>query len=728
MKIYRTISLFLLLFVSSITFLFHEHDTYAQEDSLQGSIFLYSGRLDVGNESFVELLDSVVLYLSVIDSLDFVAFVNGANSNDFIGPHQNSHEALVEFHKIISESFTENARLDSNGLFNSLNSLNSIYPTLSDIKGSKIYLLDSNSSYTEEDLSQIYKSEIYTNLLANQIEINFINLGVNNNDSEVVDVITKDSGGKYFHLKDADSISNFFQSIYSESSFTFKQNVLDKNLTSDQVMTTEFHILPQTSNFLVAILNNAVSETAILIKDPLGKKFIISPGQSNKNIDFLLTDKVKLLNFKNPKSGIWNLEVSGINGYLSILEKFEHKYSLILNSNDVIQLNQPSLIVGTIFNDEIQVVTPSDFSDTKIFLTILTPDNVDIVVEMLDDGLGRDESKFDGKYTALLPPFSSSGEYRLLGEIKFAGLNNVIKSQKTVKVTAFPKIDFNKIPLPRNFELNNKYKIADVYINVLGEPYPISEKLLSVEISSDLNVDQNQLDIIPKPVYHGGPAWEYEVFFTPKDFGIITLSLNIDMIYSGVSMLFTSAALILEFPEPIKIKNDSESGNNVKNNTLQKTPISSKVDQISNTNVSDSKDILETENIDGQISQINIILYTLIGIILLFILYVLSMNRLRSPFGYLLDSNDSPLVDFRYIRRGLFNKIFFKNVVYGKDLSIFEIEDIVFKFSTKGVLISSSSQNSQIRVNNQPIIGEILILENSWIGIGGHLYSFKFNL
>ena len=256
MKISRTISLLFLLFVSSITFLFHEHDTYAQEDSLRGSIFLYSGRLDVENESFVDLLDSVVLYLSLIDSLDFVAFVNGANSNDFIWPHQNLFETLSEFHKIVLESLTKNSRSDSNGLFNSLNSLNSIYPTLSDIKGSKIYLLDNNSSYTEEDLSQIYKSEIYTDLLANQIEINFINLGVNTNDSEVVDVMTKDSGGKYFHLKDSDSISNFFQSIYSESSFTFKQNVLDKNLTSDQVMTAEFHILPQTSNFLVAILNN----------------------------------------------------------------------------------------------------------------------------------------------------------------------------------------------------------------------------------------------------------------------------------------------------------------------------------------------------------------------------------------------------------------------------------------------------------------------------------------
>ena len=725
MKIFRTISLFLLLFISSSFFIFNEQDAYAEQNSLQGSIFLYSGRLDIDNESFVELLDSVILYLSLTDSLDFVAFVNGANANDFIGPHANSYEELVKFHQIVYTSLTDNSVLNSNGLLNSLESLNSIYPTLNEIKGSKIYLLDSNSLYTEEDLSQIYKSDIYTDLLDNQIQINFINFGVDNNKSQVVDVITKDSGGEYFHLKDSDSISDFFQRIYADSSLIFKQNVLDKELSSDQVMTAEFHILPQTTNFSVVISNNNISETSILIEDPLGKKIVISPDQLNESIDFLWTDRVKLLNLKNPKSGIWNLKVSGANGYLSILDKFDHKYSLILSSNDVIQLNKASLIVGTIFDDEIQVVSPEDFSDTKMFLTIITPDNVEIVVEMLDDGLARDESKLDGKFTALLPPFSSPGQYRLIGEIKFSGLNNVIKSQKTFKVTTFPKIDFNKILLPQNFELNNKYKIADVFINVSGEPYPISEKLLSVEISSDLNIDRSQIEIISKPVYHGGPAWEYELFFTPKDFGIITLSLNIEMVYSDVPMVFSSPALIVEFSEPIKITNAPESNNN---NIPKTKPISSKVDQTSNTNVLDSKRILETEKVDGQISQINIVLYILIAIISLLIFYFIIINRLRSPFGYLVDNNDSPLVDFRYIQRSLFNKIFYKNVVHGKDLGISEINNIVFKFSNKGVLISPASEDAQIRVNNQPIIDKVLISENSWIGIGGNLYSFKFSL
>ena len=309
MKIFRTISLLLLLFVSSSFFISNEQDVYAEQNSLQGSIFLYSGRLDIENESF-----------SLTDSLDFVAFVNGANPNDFIGPHTNSYEELVKFHQIISASLADNSDLNSNGLLNSLKSLNSIYPTLNEIKGSKIYLLDSNSLSTEEDLSQIYKSDIYTDLLNNQIQINFINFGVDSNDSQVVDVITKDSGGKYFHLKDSDSISDFFQSIYSESSFIFKQNVLDKNLSSDQVITAEFHILPQTTNFSVVISNNNISETSILIEDPLGKKVVISQDQSDESIDFLWTDRVKLLNLKNPKSGIWNLKVSGANGYLSILD------------------------------------------------------------------------------------------------------------------------------------------------------------------------------------------------------------------------------------------------------------------------------------------------------------------------------------------------------------------------------------------------------------------------
>ena len=325
MKIFRTISLLLLLFVSSSFFISNEQDVYAEQNSLQGSIFLYSGPMDIYNESFVESFDSVILYIPLTDSLDFVAFVNGANPNDFIGPHTNSYEELVKFHQIISASLADNSDLNSNGLLNSLKSLNSIYPTLNEIKGSKIYLLDSNSLSTEEDLSQIYKSDIYTDLLNNQIQINFINFGVDSNDSQVVDVITKDSGGKYFHLKDSDSISDFFQSIYSESSFIFKQNVLDKNLSSDQVITAEFHILPQTTNFSVVISNNNISETSILIEDPLGKKVVISQDQSDESIDFLWTDRVKLLNLKNPKSGIWNLKVSGANGYLSILDKFDHK-------------------------------------------------------------------------------------------------------------------------------------------------------------------------------------------------------------------------------------------------------------------------------------------------------------------------------------------------------------------------------------------------------------------
>ena len=132
--------------------------------------------------------------------------------------------------------------------------------------------------------------------------------------------------------------------------------------------------------------------------------------------------------------------------------------------------------------------------------------------------------------------------------------------------------------------------------------------------------------------------------------------------------------------------------------------------------------------IKKEISQINIVLYILIAIISLLIFYFIIINRLRSPFGYLVDNNDSPLVDFRYIQRSLFNKIFYKNVVHGKDLGISEINNIVFKFSNKGVLISPGSEDAQIRVNNQPIIDKVLISENSWIGIGGNLYSFKFSL
>ncbi|MQG19298.1 MAG: hypothetical protein FI687_05955 [SAR202 cluster bacterium] len=726
MKIFKTVSFLLVLCVLCTSLFIHDNKVSAEENTLQGSIFLYSGRLDVDNDDFVNLIDSVILYISAIDSLDFVAFVNGANSKDFIGPHQNSIEELQNFHKILSENIILNSNSDSNGLFNSLNSLNNIYPNLSMIKGSKIYLLDSNSFSTQEDLAKIYKSEIYSNLLQNQIEINFINLSNEENISEVVDVITNDSGGKYFNLNDSKSITQFLKNVYSESSFLYKQNSIDENFSSDEVMITELHVLPQTSDFEIGILNNLPSNMTILLKDPLGNNFRISKDKSVENIQFIYTENVKLINIKNPTSGIWNLEISGVNGYLSVLEKFRHKYSLIINSHEIVQINKPSLIVGTIFHDEIQIVNPIDFSETKMFLTVINPEDVEIVLEMLDDGTGRDEAKSDGKYTALLPPFSTPGEYRLSAEMKFSGLNNVIKSQKTIKIAPFPKIDFNKISLPDNFELNQKYKIADVFVNVLGEPYPIAENLLSVNVSSELNVLNNQLDIVPKPVFYGGPAWEYELFFTPKDYGNITFSFTIAMVYYDVSMLFTSDALIFEFSKSTENKNNSESNKTQKINptNIKSTPIP--VDSNSNINISVPQDNTSVSNIKS--NQNDLMIYIFIAIFLLIGIYFARRKMLSSPYGFLLDSNDSPIVDFRYVKRNLINRIFFKNVINGKDLNIPSIENIVFKFSKNGVLIYSTNSDAQIRVNNQPIMEKILISENSWIGIGGNLYSFKFNL
>ncbi len=76
MKIFKTVSFLLVLCVLCTSLFIHDNKVSAEENTLQGSIFLYSGRLDVDNDDFVNLIDSVILYISAIDSLDFVAFVN----------------------------------------------------------------------------------------------------------------------------------------------------------------------------------------------------------------------------------------------------------------------------------------------------------------------------------------------------------------------------------------------------------------------------------------------------------------------------------------------------------------------------------------------------------------------------------------------------------------------------------------------------------------------------
>ena len=60
----------------------------------------------------------------------------------------------------------------------------------------------------------------------------------------------------------------------------------------------------------------------------------------------------------------------------------------------------------------------------------------------------------------------------------------------------------------------------------------------------------------------------------------------------------------------------------------------------------------------------------------------------------------------------------------GKETKVPELRDITFKFGREGVEIQSLNVSPTVRLNNEPIVGDAKLDDESWIGSQGKLFSF----
>ena len=65
--------------------------------------------------------------------------------------------------------------------------------------------------------------------------------------------------------------------------------------------------------------------------------------------------------------------------------------------------------------------------------------------------------------------------------------------------------------------------------------------------------------------------------------------------------------------------------------------------------------------------------------------------------------------------------------VLGKNIGLPGLEDVVFHFTQKGLRVSSATDSKTIRVDNQPVVRKIDVVNGSWLGSSGKLYSFSVN-
>ena len=102
--------------------------------------------------------------------------------------------------------------------------------------------------------------------------------------------------------------------------------------------------------------------------------------------------------------------------------------------------------------------------------------------------------------------------------------------------------------------------------------------------------------------------------------------------------------------------------------------------------------------------------------------------RQPDPRGVLIDSNGELIVDFSNLKRKLWRKMIYPNIVFSSELNNLAIENIKFLFSTDNsnyLIFDSETSSLGLRINSKPARMKNLLTEDTSIGMGGKLYYFS---
>jgi hypothetical protein len=336
---------------------------------------------------------------------------------------------------------------------------------------------------------------------------------------------------------------------------------------------------------------------------------------------------------------------------------------------------------------------------------------------MLDNGTSGDAVPDDGFYTVTVPPLTAEGDYSVDLELSWSGYDHVITSRASFRAAAFPAIEVWMGDL-EDLAAGSRVQIATAFVHVRGEPYPVQPEEFVVSLKS--TGEEGTLEVEPKRLFGRGPAWEYHIFYTPAALGLHTLSFQVQIEYAGLQYTHGTQSFVLSSMDPIAAEAPEPvvEAPLVTEEPQEPSPIELLAPLPPIQMIVPAVPSGPTEFpwiIGGAGAGLLVVLAVVAA-------YLLTRTR---PYGYLYDDQDEPLVDFATVPRRPLLTLLKRSTVKGRDLGITGLERVVFRFTRAGVMLRHlGEEGPTIRVNNEPLTGQAMIGDRSWIGTGGKLYSF----
>ena len=679
------------------------------------------------------LFESLFGLLTTLRPEDRMAFVPVQEPEDVVGPVGG---AEVDLRLMIADidSIMAGTPLEPASLVDAMVEASSVMGDERALSGSDVYLIVADDARVALDRQHSNLAPLLSRFQENGWRVNGIMLPETTSSvKQFLGKMAEDSGGSVYDLSAEGGLTELGQAILSEDLRGSLSPLGQRDLYPSEVMTTAVDVSPGTEETTVIIVKET-PDGSLRISNPDGLDSSQRDRSSSRVIE---TPHVVAWKLTDPAVGSWMVDIGGVEGRVSVWSHSTNRYSLVLGNSEPIPTGQPATISAYITEDG----RPVKLHGITVVARLTTPDGANLAYTMNDNGENGDVVAGDGYYSVALGPLQSIGKYETVLEMWWPDHTYMVSSGSSFTASAFPAIRVEPGKL-NELESGVRALVATVYVHVQGEPYAIQSEQLTASIGTPFEQGRRAalgqgkvaqgtegqslptptsapegvglLEVEPQRLFGDGPAWEYQVYFTPSSEGTRDLFFDLDLEYSGVRYAHSSEALRLTslapvVPEvapvaPVAVEISPPAVPVTVPVTISPTPVTM---------------VAETQSM--AVWPVVVALVLIIAVIAAVLAYLLTQAR---PRGYLYNDLNEPIVDFSKLKRGPAVALFLKNLVPGRDLNVPELSGLVFMFTRSGVKLRSAGEHPTVRVNNQPLINEAEIDDRTWIGSGGKLFTF----
>ena len=668
-------------------------------------------------EEVIPLAMSLIGLLATQQEGD-VLFLDTNNPREAVGPFSASDYDYESSRSDIAARLVAESSYTPQTIVEALEEARSVLSTYGAPAGSTIYLaLGGSGNIGYEELGST-ASPLVDRIAEQGWSIQGLILDADDQGAaQFLGAIAKTTGGTVFGFESGADMRPLANHVFGSSGESSVQEFAAEAEVDTKWFSTAIPIMPGIKESMLYLFKEGSSGSFQLVTP---SDEVVS-GESLSLSKIFETEHLEVWRLKEPAPGIWRAETTRVEGAVSIWGSMTDRYELILRTNSPVPTGESGIITGYAAQDGRTAV----LEGVRMFATVSGPDVPAKEYELYDDGTRGDSHAGDGYFTVSLPSIELAGTYDVTLEMLWPSFNHRISADHSFDAQPFPSF-YVETRSARDLQPGEAQNIGTVSIHVDGGPYAVDPEAILVTMATS-GAGQGDLELVPHRLYGDGPAWQYDVLFTPSEYGSHTLQFNLSLDYAGRTFVEASDSIVVStvagpavvppvVVEPVEVK--------------AATPAAVKP-VASESVVSNAIEVASVASVAGVAAapvpqsqfpwMIAMALVVVAVPITAGVLYFLTRPK---PYGYIYTEDEGELVDFSNVERQPVFRFFYRGLIRGSELNIPGFEGLVFHFMEDRIEVKSFGDHRTVRVNNQPLIHSATIEDKTWIGTGGKLYTF----